>query len=149
MRNLQYLDISANKLSGSIPLKLGSCTKLVCLIVNHNNLSGNLPVTIGNLQNLQIVLDVSNNKLTGRLPEELGNLDFWSSLTSPTINSVEAFLHPLGAWIVCQHLTCHTIGWKGLFQQDDYSAMPQQIGSSTTKVSAVASQVCQHALQFQ
>ncbi|XP_062188902.1 MDIS1-interacting receptor like kinase 2-like [Phragmites australis] len=74
MRNLQYLDISINNLSGLIPQELGSCTKLLSLKINHNSLSGDLPMTIGNLERLQIVLDVSSNKLTGGLPAQLGNL---------------------------------------------------------------------------
>jgi hypothetical protein len=74
MSELQYLDVSVNKLSGSIPKELGSCTKLLSLIINYNILSGDLPTTIGNLKNLQIVLDVSNNKFTGELPVQLGNL---------------------------------------------------------------------------
>ncbi|KAG2632788.1 hypothetical protein PVAP13_2NG127900 [Panicum virgatum] len=74
MRNLQYLDMSANKLSGLIPQELRSCTKLVYLRINDNSLSGAIPLSIGNLVSLQIMFDVSNNKLTGRLPAELGNL---------------------------------------------------------------------------
>jgi len=63
-----------NKLSGSIPQELGSCTGLLSLLISHNNLRGELPMTMGNLGNLQLVLDVSNNRLTGGLPSQLGNL---------------------------------------------------------------------------
>jgi hypothetical protein len=63
-----------NRLTGSIPQELGSCTELLFLQINDNDLTGYLPTTLGSLWKLQIALDVSNNKLTGGIPAQLGNL---------------------------------------------------------------------------
>uniref|UniRef100_A0A8R7NWC9 non-specific serine/threonine protein kinase n=1 Tax=Triticum urartu TaxID=4572 RepID=A0A8R7NWC9_TRIUA len=75
LNNLGYLDISGNKLSGSMPEEIGACTKLQSLKINNNKFSGSLPGTIGNLGSLQIMLDVSNNNLSGVLPQQLGKLE--------------------------------------------------------------------------
>lgn len=74
LRDLEYLDVSRNSLSGPIPEELGRCTKLQLLTINNNHFSGNLPATIGNLASIQIMLDVSNNKLDGLLPQDFGRM---------------------------------------------------------------------------
>ena len=65
LTHLKYLDLSGNRLSGSI-LSLGSLTSLETLILNANQLSGSIPLLSG-LTSLQW-LDLSGNNLNGSIP---------------------------------------------------------------------------------
>ena len=67
------LDLSTNRLSGSLPSSLGNLTNLEVLWLYDNQLSGSLPSSLGNLTNLE-VLDLSSNQLSGSIPSELGRL---------------------------------------------------------------------------
>jgi len=69
--DLQELDISNNKLTGSLQAELRHLQNLRVLNMSNNQLSG-VPAEIGQLSKLEI-LNLSNNQLTG-LPQELGNL---------------------------------------------------------------------------
>lgn len=69
--NLEELNLSQNKLGGSLPAEIRHLQKLKSLNISNNKMTG-LPAEIGQLQSLE-VLDISNNQLTG-LPYELGNL---------------------------------------------------------------------------
>ncbi|MDD2656355.1 MAG: leucine-rich repeat domain-containing protein [Patescibacteria group bacterium] len=69
--NLQELDISNNKLTGSLQAEIRHLQNLRVLNMSNNHLTG-VPAEIGQLSKLEI-LDLSNNQLTG-LPNELGNL---------------------------------------------------------------------------
>ena len=72
------LDLSSNRLSGSIPSELGSLSKLTYLSLHDNELSGSIPSELGSLSNLTS-LYLSGNELSGPIPSSLGNL---SNLTS-------------------------------------------------------------------
>ena len=67
------LDLSQNKLSGSIPPELNNLTRLERLYLSENRLSGAIPAELGNLVNL-IELELWDNKLSGTIPPELGRL---------------------------------------------------------------------------
>ncbi|XP_075648399.1 LRR receptor-like serine/threonine-protein kinase EFR [Castanea sativa] len=70
---LQFLDISLNKLNGSISQHTGlSSLPLVFLNLSHNLLTGKLPFEAANLKNIN-ELDVSNNHLSGEIPTSIGN----------------------------------------------------------------------------
>ncbi|KAK3428020.1 hypothetical protein EUGRSUZ_F04133 [Eucalyptus grandis] len=62
-----------NRLSGSVPKRLGELPKLQVLDLSVNRLSGSVPKRLGELPKLQ-VLDLSVNKLSGFVPERLGEL---------------------------------------------------------------------------
>jgi Leucine-rich repeat (LRR) protein len=70
-RELTYLDLSGNRLTGALPAEVRHLTELKVLDLSDNDFTG-VPAEIGQLTKLQI-LDLSNNRLTG-LPHELGNL---------------------------------------------------------------------------
>uniref|UniRef100_A0A8R7QX74 non-specific serine/threonine protein kinase n=1 Tax=Triticum urartu TaxID=4572 RepID=A0A8R7QX74_TRIUA len=70
--NLQVLDLSSNRLSGSIPNRLGNLTKLSSLHIFHNQLSGQIPRELGYLVNLES-LSLRDNTLSGSIPNSLGN----------------------------------------------------------------------------
>ena len=71
--NLRILDLSRNRLSGSIPASVGQCLALTTVNLANNRLTGNLPLSFGNLSALQS-LDVSRNQLSETLPTYWGNL---------------------------------------------------------------------------
>mgnify|MGYP002776109197 FL=1 len=67
------LDLSGNRISGSIPNEIGSLTGLYNLNLSSNLLIRSIPSSLGNLLTLES-LDVSNNQLNGTIPDELTNL---------------------------------------------------------------------------
>jgi hypothetical protein len=72
LQGLKQLHLSANLLTGEIPVELASCTKLTTLALDNNMLDGSIPAAIGKLQALQN-LDLSTNNLTGEIPGELAS----------------------------------------------------------------------------
>ena len=73
------LDLSANRLSGSIPSELGELTELEILNLSDNGLSGPVPPELGKLTKLG-ALNLRSNQLSGEIPPELGNLNKLESL---------------------------------------------------------------------
>ena len=69
------LNLSGNKLSGTIPAELASLSRLRDLWLQNNRLTGPLPPELGNLSHLR-KLGLSDNSLTGPLPPE------WSKLSN-------------------------------------------------------------------
>ncbi|KAL3376523.1 hypothetical protein AABB24_003120 [Solanum stoloniferum] len=65
---LVTLDLSNNEFTGSIPSDLVSCSYLNKLMLNDNRLSGNIPPQFSSLGRLKI-FSVANNDLSGRIPE--------------------------------------------------------------------------------
>ncbi|KAI3461985.1 hypothetical protein Pfo_018648 [Paulownia fortunei] len=68
-----FLDLSYNKLDGSIPQELGSMFYLFILNLGHNDLSGPIPKELEGLKTVAI-LDLSYNKLNGTIPQSLTSL---------------------------------------------------------------------------
>ncbi|KAH9735400.1 protein kinase domain-containing protein [Citrus sinensis] len=83
--NLQYLDLSNNNLSGSIPSQIGSLSNLKYLDLDRNNLTGTIPKEIGSLRNLKELL-LGSNTLGGVLPQEIGNLKSLTALSMDANN---------------------------------------------------------------
>nr|KAJ0192658.1 hypothetical protein LSAT_V11C800445380 [Lactuca sativa] len=73
------MDLSSNKLSGEIPIKLTALAMLMGLNLSNNHLSGSIPYNIGNMKKL-FSLDLSGNKLTGMIPASMAALTFLSHL---------------------------------------------------------------------
>ncbi|CAL9218644.1 unnamed protein product, partial [Arabidopsis halleri] len=63
---LQHLDISGNKLSGTVPPSFSSCSLLESLLLSSNNFSGKL--------SMDTLLKMRGLKFSGELPESLMNL---------------------------------------------------------------------------
>lgn len=61
------LDLSNNRLSGSVPAGLAGCFQLLYLQLGGNQLSGALRPELDALASLK-VLDLSNNKISGEIP---------------------------------------------------------------------------------
>ncbi|XP_057838905.2 receptor-like protein 12 [Cryptomeria japonica] len=67
---LNYLDLSGNKLSGCIPSMWPSYMSI--LLLNDNLFSGNIHPNLGKLSNLNM-LNLANNNITGVIPVSLSN----------------------------------------------------------------------------
>nr|GMD65434.1 systemin receptor SR160 [Ipomoea batatas] len=75
--SMSFLDLSYNKLEGTIPKELGSMQYLRFLHLGHNDLSGPIPQELGDLENVER-LYLSDNRLNGSIPQTLTNLTFLS-----------------------------------------------------------------------
>ncbi|XP_065625774.1 receptor-like protein 7 [Quercus suber] len=73
------IDISANKLNGSIPGDIGELKSLYIFNLSHNALTGKIPPSLRNLSELES-LDLSSNMLTGEIPTQLTDLTFLAVL---------------------------------------------------------------------
>ncbi|KAL3845821.1 hypothetical protein ACJIZ3_003224 [Penstemon smallii] len=71
------IDLSQNKLTGSIPNELGDLTGIHTLNLSHNDLTGLIPTSLSNMKEIES-LDLSYNKLSGQIPQELTRLNFLS-----------------------------------------------------------------------
>ena len=71
--SLAYVDLSMNKLFGTVPFEISHLSKLIYLNMSSNNFSEEIPPQIGLLTHLKM-LDLSNNQLSGSIPKSLGNL---------------------------------------------------------------------------
>ena len=77
-RNLTYLGLFQNGLTGSIPSSLGSLSNLYYLGLSSNGLTGSIPASLGSLSNLEY-FRLDRNDLTGSIPSSLGNLtEVWN-----------------------------------------------------------------------
>ncbi|KAK5782972.1 hypothetical protein PVK06_037478 [Gossypium arboreum] len=77
-RRVVALNLSSMGLDGTLPpigttpSALGSITSLKTIDLSYNKLSGSIDSTIFNLSSLQII-DLSHNRLDGNLPADMGN----------------------------------------------------------------------------
>ena len=78
-QKLQNLDISQNKLNGSIPQQFISLSSLLILDLSHNSFTVELP-EVNRMKNIYY-LDVLVNNLIGNIPSSIGiclNLEYIS-----------------------------------------------------------------------
>jgi hypothetical protein len=66
MTSLEIMDLSQNKLTGSIPY-FSSLTSLSFLYLQKNDLTGSIPIELSRNSHLQL-LDLRENKLSGKIP---------------------------------------------------------------------------------
>ncbi|XP_019191168.1 PREDICTED: probable LRR receptor-like serine/threonine-protein kinase At3g47570 isoform X2 [Ipomoea nil] len=72
-RNLVYLHLHSNEVSGNIPKGISNLIGLETLYLGVNKFSGEIPFEIGFLRNLQ-KLGLFGNRFVGKIPSSLGNL---------------------------------------------------------------------------
>ncbi|PNT64100.1 hypothetical protein BRADI_4g24436v3 [Brachypodium distachyon] len=78
-RQLLYLSLSSNKLSGDIPNTLGNVESLQYIMLDSNIFSGSIPTSLVNIRGLKF-LNFYNNNLSGSIPMSLGNLQLLEQL---------------------------------------------------------------------
>ncbi|KAL8134073.1 hypothetical protein AgCh_009224 [Apium graveolens] len=72
LKNLQYLELYSNNISGPIPNDLGNLTNLVSLDLYMNSFSTPIPNTLGKLRRLRFLR--LNNSLSAPIPMSLTNI---------------------------------------------------------------------------
>ena len=122
LTNLQYLFLGNNQLSGSIPAELENLSMLQGLVLNENQLSGSIPAELGNLSALQY-LGLNENQLSGSIPVELGNLSILQNLDLSG-NQLSGSIPPeLGSIENLRYLMLHNNQLSGL--------IPPELGNLT------------------
>ncbi|KAF3947805.1 hypothetical protein CMV_026116 [Castanea mollissima] len=79
LKLVRLIDLSSNKLSGSIPVEISDLFELRFLNLSRNHLIGKIPEKIGSMKELESV-DLSRNHLSGEIPPSMSNLTFLSLL---------------------------------------------------------------------
>lgn len=92
--NLKKLNLSSNKLSGSLPTEIGHCT---IIDLSNNMLSGNVS-RIQSWGNYVEVIELSSNSLTGSLPNETSQFLRLTSLKISKNSLVGALPPVLGTY---------------------------------------------------
>ncbi|XP_028792844.1 receptor-like protein EIX2 [Neltuma alba] len=75
LKLVRSIDLSANRLSGEIPVQLFKLTKLQSLNLSYNYLIGEIPEQIGEMKDLES-FDLSHNNLHGNIPQSMAGLSF-------------------------------------------------------------------------
>ena len=75
LKFVRSIDLSSNKLSGSIPVEISVLSELRFLNLSRNDLMGNIPENIGIMKELESI-DLSRNHLSGEIPPSMSNLSF-------------------------------------------------------------------------
>ncbi|KAG8657466.1 leucine-rich repeat receptor-like serine/threonine-protein kinase BAM3 [Manihot esculenta] len=124
---LKQLNISNNRLSGSLPASIGNYSSLQILLLNGNQFTGEIPPEIGRLKNV-LTLDMSRNNFSGNIPPEIGNCQMLTSLDL----SQNQLSGPIPVEITQIHiLNYFNISWNHLNQ-----SLPKEIGSMKSLTSA-------------
>ncbi|XP_071709554.1 uncharacterized protein [Rutidosis leptorrhynchoides] len=92
-KQLEYLVVRGNMLSGNIPSEIGNLVGLFTLDLSRNQFTGKIPYVISNLQNLQY-LGLDQNQLSGWIPDAIGNLSVLNTLYLDT-NALEGHIPSL------------------------------------------------------
>jgi Leucine-rich repeat (LRR) protein len=73
LKNIDFLDVSDNLLSGNIPVTIGECISLEYLLLQGNSFNGTIPSSLASLKGLRY-LDLSRNQLYGPIPDVMQNI---------------------------------------------------------------------------
>ncbi|KAL5738676.1 hypothetical protein ACOSP7_031437 [Xanthoceras sorbifolium] len=94
------IDLSCNKLTGSIPQQIGNLTRIHALNLSHNNLTGPIPLTFSKLKQIES-LDLSYNNLIGNIPPQLvevNALSFFSVAYNNLSGKIPDFIAQFGTF---------------------------------------------------
>ncbi|CAL5346609.1 unnamed protein product [Camellia sinensis] len=124
---LTQLNLSNNRLSGSLPSSIGNFSSLNILLLNGNRFTGEIPSDTGRLKNI-LKLDMSRNNFSGGIPPEIGNCLLLTYLDL----SQNQLSGPISVQISQIHILNYlNISWNQLNQ-----SLPKEIGSMKSLTSA-------------
>ncbi|EEE56600.1 hypothetical protein OsJ_05963 [Oryza sativa Japonica Group] len=86
LKNLKYLDLSFNNLTGEFPTALYSCSALQFLDLSNNEFTGKLPEHVDKLSLGMQHLNLSRNSFIGDLPSAIGRFSKLKSLVLDSNN---------------------------------------------------------------
>ena len=109
LTSLKGLNLSWNRLSGTIPADFGNMTGLVGLYLNRNQLSGSVPGALGTMTSLQ-ELHLNNNGLTGAIPADLNTMSSLQELHLHNNRLSGAIPDALGSMAALQELRLENNG---------------------------------------
>uniref|UniRef100_A0A2K1RA03 Disease resistance R13L4/SHOC-2-like LRR domain-containing protein n=1 Tax=Populus trichocarpa TaxID=3694 RepID=A0A2K1RA03_POPTR len=112
MKNLSFISLTANRLSGNIPGHLGSFTALTYLSLESNQFSGVVPPELGKLINLKTLI-LSGNKLVGTLPEALAQIKDLEDFRVSDNNLNGTVPEFMGNWTQLRKLELYATGLQG------------------------------------
>ncbi|KAH0892822.1 hypothetical protein HID58_055251, partial [Brassica napus] len=78
-KQLTFVSLGKNHISGTLPLDIGTLECLVALKVEDNLLTGEIPASLGKLSRLEN-LHLQSNMMSGDMPYSLGNLSMIAQL---------------------------------------------------------------------
>lgn len=117
---LGQLNLSNNRLYGSLPASIGNFSSLQILLLSSNRFTGEIPSEIGRLEMI-LKLDMSRNNLSGAIPSNLGNCLLLNYLDL----SHNQLTGPIPVQIAQIHILNYlNVSWNHLNQ-----GLPKEIGS--------------------
>ncbi|KAJ4780926.1 Leucine-rich receptor-like protein kinase family protein [Rhynchospora pubera] len=124
---LGQLNLSNNRLFGSLPITIGNFSALQILLINGNQFTGEIPYQLGFLKHV-LKIDMSQNNFTGSIPAEIGNC---ASLTYLDV-SQNSLTGPIPAQIAqIKILNYLNVSWNNL-----NGGIPKEIGFVKSLTSA-------------
>ncbi|EEF33525.1 serine-threonine protein kinase, plant-type, putative [Ricinus communis] len=91
----KFLDLSANRLHGSLPNEVGNLKQLGILALQENMLSGEIPSDLGSCASLE-QLDISHNFFRGSIPSSLSMIPIEGIFKKASAISIEGNLNLCG-----------------------------------------------------
>ncbi|XP_043687825.1 probable LRR receptor-like serine/threonine-protein kinase At3g47570 [Telopea speciosissima] len=101
---LSVLNLDANQISGTIPIRIENLVNLTTLSMEGNFLEGNIPSGIGKLPKLQRLF-LGQNRLSGQIPSSIGNLILLFELHLDSNNLSASIPSSIGNCQQLQYLT--------------------------------------------
>ncbi|KAA3481047.1 putative LRR receptor-like serine/threonine-protein kinase [Gossypium australe] len=135
--SLKKIDLSYNKLSGSIDSTIFNLSSLQIIDLSHNRLGGNLPADMANRLPELKELYLSGNQLYGQIPSSLFNCRQLKELSLSSNSFTGNISINLGNLTMLKDLDLSTNNFEGmpdcLFESDHFSlntdsAIPSEIG---------------------
>ncbi|KAI4991539.1 hypothetical protein ZWY2020_039925 [Hordeum vulgare] len=79
LRGLTSLDLSRNRLAGTIPPSIAALGELHALLLQGNQISGSIPPSLANLARLRLLM-LHDNRISGEIPGRIGEMGSLVSL---------------------------------------------------------------------
>ncbi|XP_065853726.1 leucine-rich repeat receptor-like serine/threonine-protein kinase BAM3 [Euphorbia lathyris] len=124
---LEQLNLSENRLSGTLPASIGNFTSLQILLLSGNRFTGVIPDEIGELKNV-LTLDMSRNNFSGEIPGEIGDC--------PMLTYLDLSQNQFSGSIPIHISQIHILNYFNVSWNQMNSTLPKEIGSMKSLTSA-------------